>query len=410
MKIIPIRATAKAGLYLAILLLSVLPIIGCTTADDGVVVEEQIESESVNMVDPNATEATKTLFSNLRKSASNGVIIGQQDAYLENDNKEFQSNCDIFDITGEYPLLTGGDLENLTNDDYGDGNWRYTRVENMAEWIKECYKRGIIVTLSWHFREPFYGDSFYTSDMDDATKESAFKSILEGGVNHSYYKQKLVLLADFFKSLLDDDGELIPVIFRPFHEFGGSWFWWGVPYYATSQEYIQNWQFMVDYLREDCMVHNLLYAFTPGFETEAEYLESYPGDDYVDILGFDTYTSNKIGDESERAVELSEMVSQLNIISTLADQRGKVAALTEVGHDIHDESKVVEDIYTAFYLEILNQIDGNIAYMMFWSNGDKRFTPLSDDTTYIDDFRGLVSSDPILTSDETLSPLSPNFY
>lgn len=362
------------------------------------------------VTDPLATENTQTLYTNLRKSATNGVIIGQQDAYIENDNKVFQSNCDIFDITSEYPLLTGGDLENLTNDDYSEGNWRYARVENMVEWIKECYKRGIIVTLSWHFREPFYGESFYTSDMDDATKESAFKSILEGGENHSYYKQKLVLLADFFKSLTDEDGELIPVIFRPFHEFGGSWFWWGVPYYATSQEYIQNWQFMVDYLRKDCMVHNLLYAFTPGFESEAEYLESYPGDDYVDILGFDSYTSNKIDDESERAVELEEMVSQLNIISALAEGRGKVAALTEVGHDIHDETKVVEDIYTEFYLEILNQMDANIAYMMFWSNGDKRFTPLSEDVTYIDDFRGLVSSEPILTSDEILSPLSPDFY
>ncbi len=391
---------------------SLLMLLSCTEANsnpDKNPEQDKEEPKESILVDVNATEATQKLFINLGNSAEQGVIFGQQESYMENKDKEYQSNCDISDITGEYPLIAGCDLENITNDDYAEGNWRYKRVQNMIEWVKECHKKGVTVTFSWHFREPFYGDHFYVTDMDandPNTSAAAFKSILEGGQKHTYYKKKLVLLADFFKSLTDENGELIPVIFRPFHEFGGKWFWWGVPYYATSAEFVQNWQFMVNFLNDSCNVHNLIYAFTPGFKTEAEYLESYPGDDYVDILGFDTYTSNKISQESARQAEYNEIVSQLNIISSLAKKRGKVAALTEFGHDLADKSKSVENIYTDFYLDILNNIDGNVSYMLTWYNSDKRFTPLSsDDQAIKDDFKKFVTSDKILTAGEITSPL-----
>ncbi len=361
------------------------------------------------LVDKKATENTQLLFENLMESAKKGVIFGQQESYMENKNKKYQGNCAISDITGEMPLLAGCDIENLTNDSYAVGNWRYTRVENMAEWIKECHRKGVFTTLSWHFREPFYGDSFYVTDMDKVdpnTSKAAFKSILEGGVNHTYYKKKLALLADFFKSLKDDDGELIPVIFRPFHEFGGKWFWWGVPYYATPAEFVQNWQFTVDFLKDTCGVHNLIYAFTPGFDSEAEYLESYPGDDYVDVLGFDSYTSNKVGNATNREAELKELVAQLNIISKLASERRKVAAFTEFGHQINDKSKEVKRIYTDFYLEAIKRANADIAYMMTWYNtADKQFTPIAGNEEYFDNFKSFVTSSEIFTAGEIASPL-----
>lgn len=367
--------------------------------------EESYDSVEVELCDALATENTKTFFANLSESAKIGVIVGQQQAYYENDSHKYQTNCDISDMTDLYPILTGFDIENLTNDGYNESNWRYNRIVNYIETIKECHKQGIFATISWHFREPFYGASFYTKDLDDETCAAAFPSILEGGVNHTYFKEKLTLLADFFKSLEDENGELIPVIFRPFHEFNGSWFWWGVPYYATPAQFIQNWQFMVDFLRNDCDVHNVIYAFTPGFESESDYLESYPGDDYIDILGYDNYTSNKIGDASTREDELEQMVTELNIISTLAKKRGKVAALTETGHDISDDSKVVNNVYTDYFLEALNKAETNIAYVMFWYNSDKQFTPYDDDAAYIEDFKTFIGSEKILTKDEITSPL-----
>ena len=361
------------------------------------------------LVDAKATENTKALYLNLKQSAKTGIIYGQQEAYYENKTKEYQQNCNISDATGEYPLMTGLDIECLTNDDYSEDNWRYKRVENMAEIVKQCHKRGVFTSFSWHFREPFYGDHFYVKDMDKNdpnTSKKAFKSILKGGVNHTYYKEKLLLIANFFKSLKDENGEPIPVIFRPWHEFGGKWFWWGVPYYATSEEYIQNWRFTVDFLKNECQVHNLIYAFTPGFDTEAEYLASYPGDDYVDILGFDSYTSKAISTEAGFNTELKETISQLNIISSLATKRNKVAAFTEFGLRLDDLTTTVDNIFTRFYGATIKQSNGNIAYMMTWYNADKTYTPTDERfSEYKADYTSFVKSDKIYMKGEITSPL-----
>ena len=84
-------------------------------------------------------------------------------------------------------------------------------------------------------------------------------------------------------SLKGDRQEYIPVIFRPFHELNGSWFWWGGKN-CTPEEIKQLYRFTVAYLRDQKNVHNLLYAYnTDRFTTKEDYLERYPGDEWVDI-------------------------------------------------------------------------------------------------------------------------------
>ena len=83
-------------------------------------------------------------------------------------------------------------------------------------------------------------------------------------------------------------GEFIPVIFRPFHELNGNWFWWGGKN-CTPDELKQLYQFTETYLRDKKNVHNLLYAYnTDKFSSKEEYLK-VSGDEWVDIIGFDIY-------------------------------------------------------------------------------------------------------------------------
>ncbi len=71
----------------------------------------------------------------------------------------------------------------------------------------------------------------------------------------------------------------LPIIFRPFH--GAN---------VTVDEYVQLWRFTVDYLRDEKGLHNLLFAYsTDVFTDEEDYLELYPGHEYVDVLGYDDY-------------------------------------------------------------------------------------------------------------------------
>ncbi len=353
------------------------------------------------LIDNAATSATKTLFDNLSSTKKIGVMVGQQIAYLESDS--YDRGCNMYDITGEYPLISGGDFWYLTDDKLESGNWYDQKCDAQRNWVKECYKEGVFTTFSWHFREPQYGLSFYTDDMTSATAKAAFKSILEGGEYHKYYKEKLDLIADFCLSLTDTSGNLIPIIFRPFHEMDGSFFWWGADY-MTAAEYIQNWQFMVKYLRDSKGVHNIIYAFSPNnnFTTESEYLTYYPGDDYVDIVGFDSYE-----DYSKGTSYRDKTTSQLKIISDVAVARGKVAALTECGYDIKNKTWL-DDFYTNYYLKAIEDSGAEIAYMMFWSNSDdKYFTPTtSSDSGIKNNFCDFISDELILMSGEITSPTS----
>ncbi len=97
-------------------------------------------------------------------------------------------------------------------------------------------------------------------------------------------------MASLALSVKGKDGTLAPLIFRPFHELDGGWFWWGKPH-CTREEFVLLWQFTVSYLRDSLDVHNFIYTFSPDcrFNNEEEYLERYPGDGFADMVGVDNY-------------------------------------------------------------------------------------------------------------------------
>jgi mannan endo-1,4-beta-mannosidase len=154
---------------------------------------------------------------------------------------------------------------------------------------------------------------------------------LPGGPQHQRYTQWLDQFADYVKSLRAPmrrpaGGDvLVPVVFRPFHETSGGWFWWGARH-ATPDEYRRLWRFTVEYLRDRKGVHNLLWAYsTDVFDSPAQYLARYPGDAWVDVLGFDDYQS--VRTPATRGV----FAQRLRDVVELAEARGKIPALTETG-------------------------------------------------------------------------------
>ncbi len=399
------------------LLLLPLCLVQCdndTTTDYGLVdtntntnTDSDSETSNFNLIDSKASTNTQTLANNLYKSMQEGTMVGQQQAYIEDRDESvrtFTKECDIFNISGKYPLVSGEDFGTLTNDSYTETNWYGKQSTAQVDWVKECYKEGVYTTFSWHFREPYNGKSFYSSDLSSTVLNEAFRSILEGGENHDYYKAKLDMIAEFCNSLVAEDGELIPIIFRPWHEMNASWFWWGVPDYASAKEFIQNWQFTVEYLRDTCNVHNIIYAYSPSrrFVTEADFLESYPGDDYVDMVGFDSYEDYSTG---TTAIELT--ISQLEILHELATEKGKLAALTECGYDL-DSKTELDDMYNSCYQYIIEQSGADIAYMLFWYNSDdKHFIPAeSSSSAMISSFSTFLDNESIFMMDDITSPFA----
>jgi mannan endo-1,4-beta-mannosidase len=161
--------------------------------------------------------------------------------------------------------------------------------------------------------------------------------------------------------MIDDKNDPIPIIFRPFHEFDGNWFWWGKNY-CTREEFVELWRTTVDYLREKKNVRNFLYAFSSDrkFENEEEYLDRYPGDEYVDIFGVDDYYDFKLNGDSS----ISVPQKKLKIISAIAEKKQKLAAFTETGSEmILDSTWWTQKLY-----KVMDDDSVKIAYVLLWRN------------------------------------------
>lgn len=318
-------------------------------------------------VDLKIGKQTKALFNNLKNMAGNGVLFGQQDAlaYGIGWSGEYDRS-DIKSVTGSHPAVFGWDLESVAKE---DSEANLSRIaEKVKRYCVQVDNMGGVNTLSWHMQNFVAGKNFY-----DTTR--CVTAILPGGAKHQDFVRALDKIAGLIKSLKTDEGIAIPIIFRPFHEHTGNWFWWGRPF-CTANEYKQLWQFAVKYLRDKKHLHNVLYAYSPDrisgdFE---QYIERYPGDDFVDVLGLDDYYEFKnINDTA--AMDLA--VKSLKKICTYAKARHKIAALTETG-----QKKIVQPKwFTAMFNKIMSDTTAaRISYMLVWRNANTKhfFAPYPD--------------------------------
>jgi len=342
------------------------------------------------MVDANATNETVALFYNLKKLSKTKFAIGQQDAFNGFYNNGSSSQSDIMKTTGNDPALLGSDFMFIT-DKSNNGqtdNWFYQQEIKITNDAKAAYGKGMINIFCWHLREPNNEASFYASDMTADQKATAFKSILPGGVNNAWYKLKLDKVASVVSNLKGSNGELIPIIFRPFHEFDGSWFWWGANY-CSPDDYKTAYQFTVDYLKNTKGVHNILYAFSPdnSYSTSANYLSRYPGDAYVDVLGMDNY--GDLNNQGQAGADTAN--AKLKMVSDLAKTKVKIAAMTETGYQVTSSNTAVTGWFSNYLYNTLTANSIEISFVMFWNNSNTAYYVPTPSATNAADFTSFAT-------------------
>ena len=311
-------------------------------------------------VDTKATAETKALFANLKKLQENKILVGHHDATMYGHNwSGDEQRSDIKDVTGSHPALIGFDFALITNKPSDMTN---NRTELLQKRMIETYNRGGVVTMCWHSDNPLNGESAWV----DTTKTvgNTVKELLPGGKAHEAYVYKLKQIAQMAQNTVGADGKLVPIIFRPFHEMEGGWFWWGRPH-RTPEELIALWRFTVEYLRDNLQVHNFLYAFSPDckFFTRQEYLIDYPGDNYVDVVGMDNYWDFRPDGANDQVLA----GKKIKIVSDLAQERGKIAAMTETGLESIPDSTW----FTKKLMPVLQYQGSKIAYVMLWRNDNR---------------------------------------
>jgi mannan endo-1,4-beta-mannosidase len=265
----------------------------------------------------------------------------------KNDDLE---RSDVKDVSGKYPAVLGFDLGGIeVADSCNLDGVPFGLIRKAALTHRS---RGGVVTFSWHLRNPLTG-----GDSWDISSNQVVASVLEGGEKHEEFIVWLDRLADFLNSL----GKA-PVIFRPWHENIGSWFWWGGNL-CSAEQYKALFRLTRERLEEKG-VENLLWCYSPnGPISKEDYMSRYPGDDIVDILGTDIYEyvgNGTIEEAGERYV--AQVKEMLSIIETISKEKSKLMCLSETGLEgLVDPNWWTGSLYPA--------IEGfPICYVLTWRN------------------------------------------
>lgn len=327
----------------------------------------------------NAQTPAKKLMKRLAKIQKKGVMFGHQDDPFYGLTWEYESGrSDTRDLTGDYPAVMGFDLGGIEMGDSKDLDsvpFNLIRKEAVAQ-----VERGGVVTFSWHPRNPRTGSNAW--DVSDST---VVRNILPGGEQHEKFQTWMKRVADFLLTLKDHKGRNIPIIFRPWHENNGSWFWWGQKL-CSDEEFKGLWNMLQDYLNSRGLT-NLVYSYSPNLDgnwTVERFVKRYPGDDRVDIIGEDAY---QWGTEAD-FVKMTN--ADLTFLQDFAKKHGRLLALTECGYKNTPDktwwSRVLKPIVEKY----------DIVYFLPWRNYKKEYFGPSKDEPSGADFLNLYKAKDIL--------------
>lgn len=302
---------------------------------------------------PQHSPETEALLQNLKSIHEKGFMFGHHDDPVYGIGWDGdRDRSDVKSVCGDYPAVFSFDLGRIELG--GEKNLDNVPLARIREEIVAQYERGGLVSLSWHADNPLTG-----KDSWDVSDSTVVASILPGGSNHEKFIGWLDTVAEFLNSLTTHEGVKVPVFFRPFHEHTGSWFWWGQNL-CSAQEYKELWRMTYNRLKEKG-VNNVLYAYSPGSEPQdtTEYLERYPGDDIIDLVGFDTY-------QFDRDAYIEQMERSLQIASSVGATHNKIVAVTETGYETIPDSVW----WTQTLLPIVEKYP--VAYVLVWRNARER--------------------------------------
>ena len=249
-----------------------------------------------------------------------GYMFGHQDDPFYGLTWEWElDRSDILETVGDYPAVMGFDLGGIEmGNEKNLDDVPFTRIRE--ELIKH-HERGGIVTISWHPRNPVTEGTAW-----DVSDNLVIHKILNVESVRAKFIQWIIRVGDFLATLKTEDGKKVPIIFRPWHENNGSWFWWGQNL-CSDEDYRAFWNLLQDELIARGF-DNLLWSFSPNLDggwNEERFLKRYPGNDRVALIGEDAY---QWGTEDDFVKALTK---DLDFLQEFAEKNNKIFALTECG-------------------------------------------------------------------------------
>ncbi|MGZ3814171.1 MAG: glycoside hydrolase family 26 protein [Mucilaginibacter sp.] len=344
-------------------------------------------AQTYNPCDKQATTETRWLFSSMQRLIGAGVMLGHHDDPAYGVGWKFEPNrSDVKSVTGTYPSVYGWDLAKIEHDSIHDINGIPFALQKKL--VEQVYARGGINTFCWHMDNPANGKTAWDTTMQTV------KELIPGGAHHEDYVKNLDKAANYLKGLKGAEGEAIPILFRPFHELTGNWFWW-CKNTSNAEDFKTLWRFTIDYLRNTKKLHNLLIVYSVAdFDSEADFMDRYPGDTYVDFIGFDNYCTQGIPKFQ------NNLDRRLALLDVIAAAHHKLACLAETGF----EGIPSDDWWTKVLLPILSKY--KTSYVLLWRNANTHhFYAAYPGQRSADDFKQFSASEKTMFQ-KRLTPLA----
>ena len=288
---------------------------------------------------------------------------------------EFKFSSHFNRLTGEEPVMYFVELNYVVGTYLGENEYAKNRASLTAMIRKAWHDYRAVPVFSWHVENPYVPSGWkdprcgeapyryrYLSEGYPQEDKCVIREILEdtgrpcglgrhsscdeqastakGAKPRSWYDARLAEIASFIKGLEDGHGTQIPVVVRLFHECEDDWAWWGRGS-VTVMDYVKIFRYSVNRIRELAGGENVLFAYSPdrywwdlGTEGDRQpfsFMGRYPGDAYVDMIGYDDYLIGHGTNSQIVAMRQDAAVEKMQLITAEARRRGKVCGLFETG-------------------------------------------------------------------------------
>ena len=301
-------------------------------------------------VDPTLTTEARNLLKNLHRIGWDPDVFafGQEFPLSyragENTGNGDHDQSDVDDVVGDHPGVHGSDFVYMI-----DRPWEEEFHKAAA---RRAYEAGAIVTFDYHWNGK-YGGAYQDHPEDDQILDHVVRNDDSRGDVTWFYDSLDRILA-----IINEDLQF-PIVFRPFHEMDGDWFWWGRQIDGGAQTYREAYRLLVEYMSK--RTEYVLYCWSPDVAL-VDFEQFYPGDEYVDVVGRDIYS---IGNTGRPLSKLTEMIA-------FAEEHGKVGVFSETGYTAGGTSFETgdPDWWTTRILEPLKSDPeaGKIAWALTWIN------------------------------------------
>lgn len=277
---------------------------------------------------------------------------------------------------------------------YASGTWyRPKRIQNVREnlinIVKDSWReRRAIASFSWHLENPYVPTGYPSTEGFRFTNNKktpdypvqhryVIKEILEnsgdvcgkGSVSgkdnaksyntpREWFEDRCREVAGIINELVDDNGKPIPFIFRLWHEWEDGWMWWGYNY-VSDDDYKRFFRLTEKTIKKYAPKAQILWAYCSDryVNSEEAYMKRYPGDKYVDVIGFDDYAIGKSEEDFQAAVNRASFVCRI------AEKKHLATALFETNNN----KRKIPNFYTEHLNRMLKTDGVRLGIVQIWS-------------------------------------------